>query len=760
MSTRELAIKLRHSFSGTRKEALLSGGTALYCALLSGITLTGVYAPFGVSAVAFGGKRGIFAFLGAICGYVLFFTPNSLLYCASLLVAFGVCRLLTFKGRRIAEKAAPIVSALSTLVCCMPRLLSAEDIRYEAVALAAQTVLVPAVTLLLIRVDVATDMGRPYTEERVLLCIATSLGLCGLSCLLPGQFDPVHVLICGAVLWTGLYGGVAAGGAAGCVCGSVLALCEGSPFLLLPFSLGGVLGGLLARLGKAAVVTGFLVCCAGSLALCGVADKTLVFTLELLGGCVLLLLLPDAWLDKLGHLAFPGVDEMEADRQVSQALLSAGKGLTDAADCIVAVSDRIRTVNGGDPSWVCESASEVVCARCGLKNHCWNEDYSGTMTKLSAVMPLLQRFGRISRDDLPGDFTADCPRSAEMAATLNRFYGEYALKKATDDHAFQMRGLLAEQFRGLGNIVTEMSTELGRGVTKDRAAARRIMDVFAGECLRVDRCDCLLDRRRRMVVEVEGEKDIGFTDMGKFLPRLEEALGRRLGKAKVHSFDDSAKVMFRERTEYRLETAVVGTAAGDAPVSGDQRVVFEHGGVCVCLISDGMGCGSRAAVESRMTVSLLQRLILAGFTYESAIHVVNWALMVKGGEERLSTVDLLSVDLYTGATALWKAGAAPSFLRHGKEVKELSFPSLPIGILNQVNQGNRSFRLCEGDLLVMVSDGALYGDNEWLRRELLSAKDDLSEVASSLLRRAKARRPSAEEDDITVLCARLVKSEE
>ncbi len=755
MSTREMAVKLRHSFSGARRETLLSGGAALYGMLLSGITMMGVYAPFGGAVVALTGKRGIFAFVGALCGYMLFYTPNSLLYGAALLIGFGLSRLLAIRGRRIAEKSAPWVASVATFLCGIPRVIGTDNLSYEVLALVCQSITVAATALLLLRVDACTDMGHALPQERILFAAAIGLGLCGLSGLLPGRFDPVHLLIGGTVLWAGLHGGVAAGGVLGGVCGGMLSLMEETPFLLFPLCLGGVLSGLLFKRGKAYAVTVYLVCLAGSLSLCGVEDKTLIYTLELLGGCVLLLLLPESLLNRLGHLAFPGEETEESDRRISRQLLQAGKGLTDAADCIVAVSDRIRKVNGDDPAWVCESASEAVCSRCGLKNHCWNGDYSATMDRLSSTLPLLQRFGRLHATDLPTDFTADCPRASEMAVALSRFYGEYTLKRSTDDYAFRMRGLLAEQFRGLGNIVTDLSGELSRGVTRDRVAARRLLDVFTGECLRITRCDCFLDNRGRMTVETEGDGELLGLNMNRFLPRMEEALGRRLNKPVVISRGETVRLDFREKAEYMLETAVAESAANGGKVSGDRQTVFEHDGSCLCLISDGMGSGSGAAVESRMTVSLLKRLIGAGFSCESAIHTVNWALMVKGGEERLSTVDLLSVDLYTGNSMLWKAGAAPSFLLHGGEVKELSFPSMPIGILNEVQEESRSLRLQEGDILVMVSDGALQEDSDWLRRELMSSSHDLDDLAVSLLRRAKARQPTGEEDDITVLCARL-----
>ena len=93
-------------------------------------------------------------------------------------------------------------------------------------------------------------------------------------------------------------------------------------------------------------------------------------------------------------------------------------------------------------------------------------------------------------------------------------------------------------------------------------------------------------------------------------------------------------------------------------------------------------------------------------------------------------------------------------------MNELDFPSIPVGILPQTQQDSRNFKMHNGDIAVMVSDGALYGDNSWLIRELRDTNGDIAVLAEAILQRAKARRPSGEDDDITVMCAKLVKTDE
>lgn len=762
MSTRELSLKIRRlSLQNDRvKETALSTLTAVCFATMSNITVLNEFSPLGVCACVIGGKRGVFAFLGALAGYVISFTTGSAVYCGALITATGIRLMLTLKNRRLADRLSPLVCGGSMLLCGMLRIFLYIT-PYALIALICEALVCFSFAWILLRADniIFSKTRSVFTEtDKVTVCVCVAVTLCGFSETFDFSFNIVRPFILSAVMWTGLYGGISGATASGITAGTIITLMTGSPFFFIPLSVGGMVAAIVKRTGKAAAVTGMLVLSAVSLSLCKVSDQTLIYTLESLFACTLLLVIPDTVLKRMGDMAFPLTGETFTDRRAAVGLYNAGRGLSEAADCISAVSEKLKSVNTGNINWVYESSADSVCARCGLKNTCWNENYSATMDKLSSITPILDRFGRISKDDMPSDFVSDCPKAPEMAAAINRFYGELSLKKATDDYAFQMRGMLAQQFKGLADIIMELSGDIGESGGCDRAASRRVCDVFSNECLQTEECVCITDRKNRMTLEVVCDSATSCAVNDKLVSRIENAVGRHLNKPKIQFMQGGlTKLVFKEKTEYRLETAAFTLAANNETVSGDQKYIFNHGGNGICLISDGMGSGSLAAVESKMTVTLLHRLICAGFSYESALSVVNWALMVKGCEERLATADLLSVDLFTGAARLIKAGAAPSFLKHGDKVTEISFPSMPVGILTKTVTDSRTLKLSEDDVIVMVSDGALYEDNGWIIREISNSKGDLSTLADSLLKRAKARRPSNEDDDITVLCARLVK---
>ncbi len=131
------------------------------------------------------------------------------------------------------------------------------------------------------------------------------------------------------------------------------------------------------------------------------------------------------------------------------------------------------------------------------------------------------------------------------------------------------------------------------------------------------------------------------------------------------------------------------------------------------ILCDGMGTGRPAAVDGNLAAELTARLLKAGFTAELAARLVNVALALKSDEESGATLDLVSVDLYTGTARLFKAGAAPGFLVHGGKARAVGEASLPMGILGGVSGQSRVVHLAAGDYVVLVL-GRPAGRRPWL----------------------------------------------
>ena len=154
------------------------------------------------------------------------------------------------------------------------------------------------------------------------------------------------------------------------------------------------------------------------------------------------------------------------------------------------------------------------------------------------------------------------------------------------------------------------------------------------------------------------------------------------------------------------------------------------------------------------------RLLRSGLSPDSSLGIVNSALMIKSGDESLSTLDVAEIDLFSGALTLKKAGAPPTYIKKSGRVNSCELPSLPAGILNEVRFSSEQINLRVGDMVLMASDGVVTGDDRWLERLIKSWNEgSAQELAEAVVAEARRRRENDRDDDITAVAIRLIENE-
>ena len=103
----------------------------------------------------------------------------------------------------------------------------------------------------------------------------------------------------------------------------------------------------------------------------------------------------------------------------------------------------------------------------------------------------------------------------------------------------------------------------------------------------------------------------------------------------------------------------------------------------MCL-SDGMGSGMEASKESETVVELLEQFVTSGFSRETAVRMVNSALILQRKGGMFSSLDVCSLDLYTGICEFLKAGAATTFIRRGNWVETITSTSMAAGLVQKL----------------------------------------------------------------------------
>ena len=138
--------------------------------------------------------------------------------------------------------------------------------------------------------------------------------------------------------------------------------------------------------------------------------------------------------------------------------------------------------------------------------------------------------------------------------------------------------------------------------------------------------------------------------------------------------------------------------------------------------------------------------------------ILNSVMLLKNGENwGYATVDLMCIDLFTGETAFYKYGAAPSYVRNGRNVRRVKGISLAAGILAAEGEAPDMVRmdLKPGGIAIIASDGVLTRRSDiWLRDLLLRFEgSDTRDLARPVLREAVGQYGCS--DDMTVLAVKV-----
>ena len=244
-----------------------------------------------------------------------------------------------------------------------------------------------------------------------------------------------------------------------------------------------------------------------------------------------------------------------------------------------------------------------------------------------------------------------------------------------------------------------------------------------------------------------------------------EALSKVLGTSMMPSREARAFVRneytstcFVERTNFEVVYGVERCVGDYQQISGDSfSFLHKEEGVFLASLSDGMGTGLNAYQESEKVVDLLEQFLEAGFSKEAAVKMVNSALVLRSDGKTFSTIDIASIDLYSGVCEFLKIGAATSFIRRGDWVESITSTSLPAGIFQQTDCEKTRRKLYDGDMIVMVTDGVLdilpVEHQEKMMKDIIleHQTNNPKELADYIVSRVRQYKNGRFCDDMTVL---------
>lgn len=582
-----------------------------------------------------------------------------------------------------------------------------------------------------------------------------------------------HILARYLVLIFAFVGGAAIGSTVGVVTGLILSLASVASLYqmsLLAFS--GLLGGLLKEGKKVGVGIGLLI---GTLliGLYGEGSSQITSTvLESLVAILVFFLTPRDFILKLAKY-IPGTTEYWKEQQ--QYLrkfrdVTAGKveqfstlfeTLSNSfsnVDVPIDVEDREQEVD-----YFLSNVTEKTCQMCFKKQQCWTKNFDKTYDFMQTIMVSCEKEDQLCKR-LKSDWSRYCIKAEKVIHVIGQEQNQFQAGKKLKKQLLESRRLVADQLLGVSKVMDDFAKEIQKERENLEIQEEQIVDALRDAGVDIGHVEIYHLDEGNVDIEISIPTNEHGESEKVIAPMLSNILEETIVVKKIEKGfypNGYISVSFGSAKQFVIETGVATAAKGGALVSGDCYSTMEIGaGKFAVAISDGMGNGERAYLESNETLQLLQNILQSGIEETVAIKSINSVLSLRSTDEIFSTLDLAMIDLQDASSKFLKIGSTPSFIKRGNSVMMVEASNLPMGIINEFDVDVVSEQLKAGDLLIMMSDGIFDGPKHienkevWMRR-IISEIDasQPQEIADLIIEKVIRTSGNVIEDDMTVVVA-------
>lgn len=518
-----------------------------------------------------------------------------------------------------------------------------------------------------------------------------------------------------------------------------------------------LISSFLGKYGKITRACGLIFALGAGVALTGISGHSTVCMASAFIGAITASVIPERFVPTFRNRCYANV------RSAQKPFYAFGRRLEGMSIAINEMNGAIKKTaqvldneSYQDPSQIYINAMENICTTCKNNMYCWGSCYNRSADIMNKAISNIQRGILADENMLEGHFSEVCAKRRELSAELNRSYAAFSSARIAARKVSEMRNVLSSQLSSTERMLKRISEELCADDGFVPEAAETAERVLSENGI-LNPAVTAMNIDGRLTIDAYG------TDTALFVP---ENIGKKLSFALRKEFDppmiaengDGIHLTLSERSVYDAQIKTFSRSKGGNAHSGDCFDCFNDGqGNVYMILSDGMGSGSRARIDSVFSCTMLTKMLKAGIDFNASMEMLNTSLTVKSSDESFATLDVCKINLYTGEISLYKAGSASTFLRCGSHFAELGGNGIPFGISVNAEYTENRFAVSSGDIIIMASDGADI-DKAWLENIVMREKNaDLNNIISTIGEALRLSAEKGKEDDITVIGVKIIR---
>ena len=592
-------------------------------------------------------------------------------------------------------------------------------------------------------------------------CLAATLGSASFAI---GEFSVGLAVAFAVTLYAGFLGSPTRSASVGLLCGTV-----SGGFFGPVFALAGLVAGIFSESYVFFGGIGSLLVTVCSALYFGTTGSVMEILPEL--SCSALIVTAFAMLRLLPKEGFPehsfarGKEDAAAvlwsehcEAEVEKRMIGLSKAM-DSLSCMVqGLSERFRRPNSEKLTENSLEIWESYCRDCPNENTCKGVSELESEKIAAKLSAGLLSGVRMDRERLYEITRIRCPHLEDLALEMNALSARMIEDAIRDDKT----KVFALDYGIMSKIFADIAVRNKEKIPPDKTLSERLRKAFYREGLCAEQVVVCGERKKTVIVTGEA---IAKTELRTRDIRLicERVCGMSFGEPRFMMQDGKSAFILENLPLYKAEAVMKQVAKKGEIVCGDSMAAV-YGGedYFYCFLCDGMGSGEEAALTSKLCRVFLEKMLVCGNPKSTTLEMLN-NLLCSRNTECFATVDICEIDLFSGVASFLKSGAIPSFVMRDGHLYKISGGSFPIGILPQVSAAHTDFELCDGDVIVLCSDGivsdadALDGEDTARFSDLLVREwtDDLEVLADKVLTYSSDF--SVRVDDMTVAFLKITK---
>lgn len=277
------------------------------------------------------------------------------------------------------------------------------------------------------------------------------------------------------------------------------------------------------------------------------------------------------------------------------------------------------------------------------------------------------------------------------------------------------QNFMAEQFLDMADKLSQVATQSYQFVSAEEKYYKQLVRYMKKEGIEIKHLYFMENENRDGVLEITmrthaAEERIPVSDVANVIGLYYDMRLKPSVKSPYFVDREFKSFTFIQEPAYCVLAGQATATKDGEEISGDSILVSEVvDGHVHFMLADGVGSGKTASMHSEKVLDFIEKFLMAGYTKENAIQVLNGLILQDGQEVAMSTLDICDMNLYTGVCEFNKIGAAASFHKRNHLVEKIWIENLPLGAFGTLDLDVIRRRLDDSDYIIMLTDGILDG---------------------------------------------------